>query len=277
MTSLRSTDVRLPDGRTLRAHDTGPRGADELVVIWHHGTPNIGLPPEPLFAASDALNIRWIGYDRPGYGGSDPRPGRSIGSAAGDVAAIADALGIERFAVVGHSGGSPHALACAALLGERVSAVLAVATLAPFDADGLDWFAGMGPAGQATLRAAASGREAKEAHEATATETDPGFVDADHAALEGAWSWFMTVVRPALERGPAPLIDDDLAYVAPWEFDPSTIVAPVMLLHGGLDLIAPVAHAEWLAARMPSATLRIVPEAGHISILESAPDALAWL
>ncbi len=273
----KSLDIRTADGRMLRAHDTGRIGRDELVVVWHHGTPNIGLPPEPLFPTADRLGIRWVGYDRPGYGGSESNPGRSIGSAAADVAAVADALGIDRFAVMGHSGGSPHALACAALLPDRVIGVLAVATLAPFAADGLDWFAGMSPAGVATLQAAAAGRDAKERHEATATEPDPGFVPADHAALEGDWSWFMTVVRPALSDGPGPLIDDDLAYVAPWGFDPAAVTAPTLLLHGSDDRIAPVAHAEWLAGSIASAELRVVPDAGHISVLESAPDALGWL
>lgn len=276
-TAVESIDIRLADGRTVRAHDTGPVGADELVIVWHHGTPNIGLPPEPLFPTSERLGIRWVGYDRPGYGGSDPNPGRDVGSAASDVASIADALGIGRFAVMGHSGGSPHALACAALLPERVVGVLPVSTLAPFDADDLDWFAGMSPAGVAMLRAAAQGREAKERHEANATEADPGFVASDLASLEGEWSWFMNVVRPALARGPGPLIDDDLAYVAPWGFDPSTIIAPTLLLHGSADRIAPLAHAEWLARRMASAELQVVPDAGHISVLDTASSALEWL
>ena len=114
-------DCDLGGGRTLHAYDAGAGGAaDRLAVFWHHGTPNIGAPPEPLFAAADRLGIRWLSYDRPGYGGSTPSPGRDIASAASFVSTIADALGIERFAVMGHSGGSPHALACAALLADRV-------------------------------------------------------------------------------------------------------------------------------------------------------------
>ena len=108
---MTTIDIRVSDGRTIRTHDTGPTSADELVVVWHHGTPNIGLPPEPLFAVSEPLRIRWIGYDRPGYGGSDANPDRNVGSAAADVASIADALDVDRFVVMGHSGGSAHALA----------------------------------------------------------------------------------------------------------------------------------------------------------------------
>ena len=124
---IREFDVELPDGRTLHGYDTGEEGRDDrLTVVWHHGTPNIGTPPGPLFPAAERLGIRWMGYDRPSYGGSSPRPGRDVGSAAGDTAAIADAAGVDRFAVMGHSGGSMHALACAALLPRRVSAVVGV-------------------------------------------------------------------------------------------------------------------------------------------------------
>ncbi len=268
---IREFDLALPDGRTLHAYDTG--GDDSLVVVWHHGTPNIGTPPEPLFADG----VRWLSYDRPGYGGSSPDPGRDVASAAVLTAAVAGAVGVERFAVMGHSGGAPHALACGALLGDRIRAIVGVSTLAPYPAEGLDWFAGMAPTGVATLRAAIAGREAKEHHEATATDDGSGFTDADHAALGGTWSWFDTVVGPALRDGPGGLIDDDLAYVAPWGFDPTRITAPVLLLHGARDRIAPLAHAEWLASRIPTAELRVTPDDGHISVLDSAASALDWL
>jgi pimeloyl-ACP methyl ester carboxylesterase len=98
------TDLKLGDGRTLHAYDTGADDADgRLAVFWHHGSPNIGAPPEPLFSAADRLGIRWVSYDRPGYGGSTPRPDRNVASAAGDACAVADALSIERFAVMGPS------------------------------------------------------------------------------------------------------------------------------------------------------------------------------
>lgn len=271
-------DVVLPDGRLLHAYDRQPAGAAEaLAVVWHHGTPNIGAPPAPLFAAADRLGIRWISYDRPGYGGSSPRIGRDVASAASDVAAVLDATGIDRVAVMGHSGGSVHALACAALLPDRVIGVVAAASLAPYDADGLDWFAGMAPSGEAALRAAAAGRAAKKEHETAATDDDIGFVEADWDALAGDWGWFESVVGPALKNGPGGLIDDDLAYVAPWRFEPASIRAPVLLLHGTADRIAPVAHAEWLANRIPSVELWRATDEGHVSVLGSAEAALAWL
>jgi pimeloyl-ACP methyl ester carboxylesterase len=259
----------------VHAYDTG--GDGRLPVFWHHGTPNIGAPPEPLFAAADRFSLRWVSYDRPGYGGSTPNPGRDIASAAADVAAVADALGLERFAVMGHSGGAPHALACGVLLPDRVVAVVSVASLAPFDAERLDWFRGMAASGVASLSAAAAGRAAKERHEAWGGEYDPEFTPPDLAALAGAWSWMLEVVRPALEAGPAALIDDDLAYTAPWGFDPADMAAPLLLLHGRKDRVAPSAHSEWLARRCPASELRLFSDDGHISILNSAEEALRWI
>jgi pimeloyl-ACP methyl ester carboxylesterase len=103
-------DIRLADGRTLHAYEMAAHGiasrpgtpGSPVAVFWLHGSPNIGSPPEPLFAAAEANGLRWVSYDRPGYGGSDPREGRTVASAAADVAAVADSLGIGRFAVLGH-------------------------------------------------------------------------------------------------------------------------------------------------------------------------------
>jgi pimeloyl-ACP methyl ester carboxylesterase len=269
------TDLESGDGRRLHVYDTGGDGS--RTVFWHHGTPNIGAPPRPLFPAASRLGIRWVSYDRPGYGGSTARPDRDLASAADDVAAVADALGIGRFAVMGHSGGGSHALACGALLPRRVIGVVSVAGPAPYGAEGLDWFAGMSASGVASLRAAASGRAAKERHEAAAEYDPEMFTPADHAALSGDWSWFGEVVGPAVKDGPGGLIDDDLAYVAPWGFDPARVAVPVLFLHGGQDRVIPCAHGRWLASRCPAAEFRLRPEAGHISVLGSGEAALDWL
>lgn len=275
---MRQFDVRTSDGRTLHAYDTVARDAEnELAVVWHHGTPNIGLPPAPLFSTADRLGIRWISYDRPGYGGSTYHPGRDVASAAADVTSIADALDLDRFAVMGHSGGSAHAVACGAMLGERVAGVVSMAGIAPYEADGLDWFAGMATSGVASLRAAAVGREAKEQREASGVEYDPEFTPADLAALSGEWSWLNEVVAPAVASGPGGLIDDDLAYVAPWRFDLGDLRAPTLFVHGGRDRVIPSSHSAWLARRCPSAELWLRPDDGHISVLNSGAAALEWL
>lgn len=271
-------DLLLADGRTLHYYDTAPdSGPDDLVVFWHHGTPNIGAPPKPLFESADRLGIRWVSFDRPGYGGSTPLPGRSIASAAEWVAEIADTLAIERFALMGYSGGGPHALACAALLPERVVGVVTMAGLAPFGAVGLDWYAGMAESGAASLQAAEKGRSAKEAHEIPGAENDPGFTPKDLAALAGEWSWLLEVAGPAVASGPGGLIDDDLAYVGRWGAEPAHIIAPVLLVHGGRDRVVPSSHSEWLAQHCPSAELQLYPKDGHISVLTHGESALTWL
>jgi pimeloyl-ACP methyl ester carboxylesterase len=173
-----------------------------------------------------------------------PGPGQV---AAADVAAVADALGIERFAVFGHSSGGSHALACGALLPDRVVAVVSAAGLAPFGADGLDWFAGMSDASLGSLHADAAGRAAKEAYEAREDNRELEFAPADLAAFDGSWGWFGSVVRP------------------------------ILLLHGGVDTTVLAAHAHWLAAHCPTAERRIAPREGHISVLNGAPEALRWL
>jgi pimeloyl-ACP methyl ester carboxylesterase len=270
-------DLELAPGRVVHVYDTADAGVDSLTVIWHHGTPNTGEPPEPLLPAAAERGIRWVSYDRPGYGSSTPRPGRDVASAATDVAAVADALGIDRFAVMGHSGGATHGLASAALLTDRVLAAVCLATVAPIDADGLDWFAGMAPSCVTKLRAAVQGRAALEAHLA-ASEWDPEeFTPADHAALDGDWSWLGVIAGKARLGGQDGMVDDELAYVAPYGFDPGQAVAPVLLVHGADDRVAPRSHAEWLARRCPSAQLWLRPGDGHISVLGASVAALDWL
>jgi pimeloyl-ACP methyl ester carboxylesterase len=160
----------------------------------------------------------------------------------------------------------------------RVIGVVGVASLAPYDAEGLDWFEGMANSGVASLRAAAAGRKAKERPEAeNGDDYGPEFTETDMAALDTDWSWLLDVVRPALAQGPAAAIDDDLAYVNPWGFDQAQVRSPALLLHGGQDSVAPPAHGRWLADRCPTAELRLFSHDGHISMLRRTPDALTWL
>jgi pimeloyl-ACP methyl ester carboxylesterase len=271
-------EVELSDGRTLHYYDTREDQSDARVaVFWHHGTPNVGSPPEPLFPAAAHNGLRWVSYDRPAYGGSTANPGRDVASAAADVGAIADALSISRFAVVGHSGGGAHALACGALLPGRVLAVVSISATAPFDAEGLDWYAGWSRSGAAEQRAARAGRAALEAYLPSA-EFDPGtFTPGDQSALEGRWSWLAGVAGQAMEEGDDGMVEDLLAGAQGWGFAPADITVPVLIVHGEMDRMVPSAHGEWLAAHCPAAELRLAPGAGHITVLDSAPAALAWL
>lgn len=275
-----TTPLTLTVGeRTLEYYDA--RTADtQHVVFYHHGTPNLGEPPVPLLEASAHRGLGWVSLSRPGYGESTRWPGRSVGDIAGDVAQIADALGIERFAVLGHSGGGPHALACAALLPDRVAAAVSMAGLVPLTAPGQtwsteDWLAGMYPGGEQELRAAMAGPEARAKALETA-EFDPSmFTPEDFAALEGDWAWMDHVVDAAM--GVPGMIDDDVAYVQPWGVDLAHVTAPTLLIHGQRDRLVPSSHSKWLSEQIPHAELWLEPHHSHVSLLARAVDALDWL
>jgi pimeloyl-ACP methyl ester carboxylesterase len=136
------TSVTTSDGRVLEVSVSGPE--DGVPLICHHGTPGAALPWEPFVAAAAQRGLRHVEYSRPGYGASDRQAGRAVADCAADVTAILDALGAPRFYTYGWSGGGPHALACAALLGERVIKAASIAGVAPWESEGLDWLAGMG-------------------------------------------------------------------------------------------------------------------------------------
>jgi pimeloyl-ACP methyl ester carboxylesterase len=275
LTMVTKLDLSLADGRRLVAYDAGTSGAsDELALIWHHGSPQTGALLEPLIAAATARNIRLVSYARPSYGGSSPNRGRDVASAAADVADVADALEIDRFAVIGASGGGPHALACAALLPDRVMGAVALASPAPFT-DSFDWYAGM--ASPDAVRAAAAGREARERYAET-DEFDPNsFTPADWAALAGACASLGRDAERAGQEGPEGLIDDDLAFAAPWGFDVASISVPVLLVQGGEDRVIPPSHADALLRAIPTAELWLRPRDGHVSILGACPVGMDWL
>lgn len=275
---MREVDVLTADGRVLHAYDVGStERSDELVLLWQHGTPNTGAPPEPLFEPARSLGIRWIGYDRPSYGGSTPHPDATVATAAADARQIADQLGIGRFSVFGHSGGGPRALACGALLPDRVVAVVSVSSPAPWPAPGLDYFAGMSDGGARELRAAARGR-AELQDVLAANEFDPqSFIPADHAALEGNWSWFNGIVEAATANGFDGMVADLVSAMTAWGFDLEAVSAATLIMHGTADRMVPSSHSEWLAAHCPAAELRLQPGEGHISVLDSAAGALGWL
>jgi pimeloyl-ACP methyl ester carboxylesterase len=275
---MEEIDFRLPDGRVLHGYDSAPGDDARLAVVWHHGTPNLGTPPAPLFDTSERLGIRWISFDRPGYGGSTPAPGRTMASVAADLTALLDTLGIGTCALMGYSGGGSYALGAAAVLGDRVEAIATFAAIAPYDAAGLDWYDGMIASGRASLRAAAEGRAAKLRHENSGVEYDPEFTAADVAMFDGPWGWLGSVAgEQSMPDGPDGLVDDDCSYTLDWGCDPATIAAPTLLVHGADDGVIPCAHSEWLAATLPAAELVLLPDAGHIAALAHAEPALGWI
>ncbi|WP_062202693.1 alpha/beta fold hydrolase [Demequina salsinemoris] len=272
------------DGRTVGWYDSGTGGDDALAVIWHHGTPNIGEPPEPLFSLADELGVRLLGVDRPGYGASEGVVGRSVADIAPLAAAVADEVGAERFAVMGHSGGGPHALACAALLPSRVVAAVTFAGVAPLVAPGdgpaglgMSWWDGMHSVGTAELKAALQGGEALEELLAS-EEWDPStFTDRDLEALDGRWSWFTRIAALGVEHGRAGFVADDLAFVRPWGFSVTDVTAPTRIVQGGDDRIVPVRHGRWLGEGVPEADYQERPGDGHLTVVDAAFDALRWV
>lgn len=265
-------DVRTADGRALRFFDAG--GApDAPVLVWHHGTPQTGAVIAPVAAAAEARGMRVLSVTRPGYPGSDVRPGRSVADAALDILAVADLLGVERFVTVGASGGGPHALALGALDPARVAAIVTLAGLSPFDGSP-DWFSGM--ASPDALRAALSGRDARLAYAETAEFDPESFTPRDYDALNADWGPLGADAGAGAAEGPAGEADDDLAYVSPWGFDLRAVRPPVLLVQGGSDRVVPPQHAASLLERLPDAELWIRPRDGHISVLTALGVTLDW-
>jgi pimeloyl-ACP methyl ester carboxylesterase len=282
-------DIRIPDGRRLHLYEAGD-GDGELVIV-HHGSPGSGLLWDRWDVDAKDRGIRLVGYDRPGYDRSDRHAGRSIANAATDAAAIADSCGAGRFRTWGGSGGGPHALACAALLPERVIAAATIASVAPYDAPGLDWFAGMGQdnldefgaarAGEPTLRAFL------EAMSPQVVAAGPdGLADAlrsllpavDVAALTGELaSFFYEWLARGQREGVDGWLDDDLAFVRPWGFDPAATTVPLLLMQGRQDKMVPFAHGQWLAGHIPHATAELTEDDGHLTLLSRIGDVHAWL
>jgi pimeloyl-ACP methyl ester carboxylesterase len=287
--ACRHHDVRSTDDRRLRVYETGdPQGE---VVLVHHGTPGCGLLPSEW--ADDAMNrgIRLIGYDRPGYAGSDPHRGRQVADAATDAATIADALQIPRFRTIGGSGGGPHALACAALLSERVIAAAIVASGAPYDAAGLDWMAGMGQDNINEYESVLAGEAELTLHltkardEITAAGADRMtsllqslLPPVDAAALTSKWGGFAYHnMSHGISPGIEGWVEDDFAFLRPWGFDPRHITVPVRLVHGRQDRVVPFGHGEWLAHHIPNVVADLLNDEGHISVLNQVPALHAWL
>jgi pimeloyl-ACP methyl ester carboxylesterase len=278
---LEALAISAGDGRLLEVVLAGP--PDGLPLFSHHGTPGAAEMFDPHVNIGAERNFRHITYSRPGYGGSERLEGRSVASCAADVAAVADALGYERFYSIGSSGGAPHSIACAALLPDRVIAAAAIACPAPVDAEGLDWTADMADENVAELAAVrGSDRELqeyleREAESMRAVSADEivsalgGLVaEVDKRALDGALGEFVAKeIAHSLSTGVWGWFDDDRAILGDWGFGLGGTGAPLSVWHGGQDRFVPVAHGEWLARHL-AAKPHLRPDHGHLSLTLSS-------
>jgi pimeloyl-ACP methyl ester carboxylesterase len=277
--------VTAADGRTLAVEDAGDR--DGRPVLVHVGTPaGRRLYGPRTLADAERRQLRLISYDRPGYGGSTPQPGRSIADCASDVRAICAALGIDRLAMWGLSGGGPHVLACAALLPDLVTAAASLASLAPYDAEGLDWLAGFSAEAIEEVRLTLGDRtEARAWFRQECAEilgAPPAQVALKwQAQMPGVDLALLTDEAVSMQQALAPGIegswDDCVAQLTPWGFDVAQISIPVLLLHGGQDRAVPFSHGEWLAAHIPGVEARFFPDEGHAIRDSHIEDVDAWL
>ena len=282
----------LPDGRTLCYAEWGD--PDGFPVLGLHGTPGSRLDRHPDPRTYLDAGARLITYDRPGYGGSTRLHGRRIVDCVPDVVALADRLGLERFAVTGGSGGGPHALAVAARVGSpRVVRARCAVGSAPYGAEGLDWFDGMAAMNVTEFGWALAGEDVlvpnivrEHAQMVDRVAEDPATVlgdyeiDAvDREAL--AREDIATVTREFGEElargGYWGWVDDDLAAVRPWGFDLSEIDLPVEVRYGAKDTLVPAAHGAWLAAHVPGASCAVEEGMGHMGDPDAVADLLRWL
>lgn len=285
-----------PDGREVAFAVWGdPSG---FPVLSLHGTPGCRLqrwPDEALYAS---LGVCLVTHDRPGYGRSSRRRGRSIVDEVDDVGVIADALDYDRFGVMGGSGGGPHVLACAARLSDRVVRAICAVGLAPYGPPGLDhnaWFDGMDPENVREFTVALEGEEAvvpdierSQAKAEARVAVDPATLfddfelsDSDRAQL--ARPELVQIIRESTAEWAANGVygwaDDDLAFLQPWGFDVSEITVPVLIRYGITDVLVPRAHGDWLAANVPGCVVKIDDAAGHLGRdpVEEITENMRWI
>jgi pimeloyl-ACP methyl ester carboxylesterase len=285
-----TTNVVTPDGRILGVESGGdPSGP---AVLVHSGTPGSRHIFGPVLRDAEARGIHIIKYDRPGYGRSTAQPGRSVADCAQDVRAIADAFGLERVAIWGASGGGPYALACAALLPDLVTAAASLAAPAPYGAEGLDYFAGMGQDNVESIRTyldnpSATREQSRQDRDQMLATTPEGLHEGFGSLLSPADAAWMTLdiaadvvadIRLGLEPGDEGWWDDGVAQLSPWGFDLADIAVPVQVWHGAQDRFVPFQHGQWLAAHTPGAEPHLTDTDGHVTLINGrVPEVHEWL
>jgi pimeloyl-ACP methyl ester carboxylesterase len=277
-----SSDYRtatMPDGRTIEYLVEGD--PDGFPLVLHHGTPGSGIAFPKASAAARDRGLALVMYSRAGYGDSSPRPDRTVGDVAEDIAGVLDDLGSGEFVTLGWSGGGPHSLACAALLADRCRAAATGAGVAPFhDGGELDFLDGMGPENHTEFKAAQAGRVElepfleKEAAKFTGATEDEiadalgGLVSpVDRAYATGEFAARMLAsFRRAVTHGVEGWAEDDFAFVEPWGFELDRISVPVSVWQGAEDRMVPISHGKWLAAHVPGARAHLYDDEGHLSL-----------
>lgn len=281
---LAAATVVLPDGRRLACTALGP--PDGLPVVQLHGA--IGTPMRGCPRTERALQeagVRLLLPARPGFGGSDPAPGRTLVSWPDDVRALADALGLPRFAVLGVSAGGPYAAACARALGDRVAVtVLASGTVPLWGPGALGADTPLLRLGARTVRHPRASRVASELL-VRAVRARPqavvGLVErrggaADRAHLDADRRAQMTAgILEATGAGPACILDDVRLALGPWGFAPAEVPGEVLLWHGADDATVPVGHALAHSAPIPGLRTTVLDGEGHFFLRARLPDLLA--
>lgn len=286
----------LADGRRLAFAVWGdPAG---FPVLSLHGTPGCRLdrwPREELYAERGSCLVT---HDRPGFGRSDRLRGRRVVDEAEDVLALADELGFEQFGVTGGSGGGPRALACAALLPDRVVRATCTVGVAPLGTSGLewqDWGAGMDPENVKYVEYALAGEETLMPELETLYERDKERAAVDPSRMledyelsesdkaEMARPEAIQIIREStFEHGVNGVdgwVDDTLAIVRPWGFNVDSIRLPVLVRYGLSDVLVPPAHGEWLAAKVPGCLVKVDEGIGHLGAdpEEEIAENIRWL
>ncbi len=284
--TVRMESLVAGDGRLLDVLAGGAERGPALVM--HHGTPSDATLWADWDAVASERGIRLLSISRPGYATSARQPGRHVAGVAADVAAVLAHFDVPWFVTAGWSGGGPHALACAALLGSRCRAAATLAGVGAYGVSDLDFLEGMGPENHAEFGAALRGEGDVRAWlganaEALRNVTGPELADAfgglvpqaDKDVLAGGFAAGMAAtMRRALAGGFDGWVDDDLAFIQPWGFDLTAIAVPVAIWQGDLDLMVPFAHGAWLRRHVPPATSHAAPGHGHISLIVTYRTAI---
>jgi pimeloyl-ACP methyl ester carboxylesterase len=247
------------------------------VAFYFHGAPGSRLELSALDESFADVGVRVITADRPGYGGSTPLRGRTTADWSDDVATLADHLGVERFAVMGLSSGGPYTVACASLLGDRVTGALVAAG----NTD-MSWPEASDGYLQSELDIMAM--EDEDAAVAWCVERygadGSGFFggDMDLGPTDNAWladdtnlRSLMATMAEAFVQGVVGYAHDITVQGRAWTFDTAIITTPTIVVHGADDRLVPRSHSEHTASLIPGAELRVVPECGHLSLVDRLP------